>query len=418
MAGVRTPFVKRMTALKSFAAHDLGALVVRELVRRSGVEPALIERLVFGSVAPDLTGPNIAREVVLESGLGPRIDAFSISRACTTSYQTTIELANAIAVGDVACGIAGGADSASDVPIAVSKPMARALVELQRARSLGDRLRALRQISPRDLLPEPPSLVERSTGFSMGESAERMARANGITRAAQDAFAHQSHVRAAAAWADGRFAGEVMSVDTPRGSVRRDNMVRDDSSIEHLASLRPVFAGSGGTITAGNSSPLTDGASAVLMMREDLAASLGLEPLGWIVSQASAAIDPAGQMLLGPAYAVPIALDRAGATLADMALVDLHEAFAAQVLSVLQAFASREFARRELGRDQAVGDVDPERLNVMGGSIAIGHPFAATGTRQILQVLGELRRRGGGRALSAACAAGGLATAMVLESPG
>ncbi len=418
VAGLRTPFVKRMTTLQHLAARDLGALVVRELVERTGIDPMHVERVVFGSVAPDLTGPNIAREVVLESGLGPRIDAYSITRACATSYQTTLSLANAIAVGDVACGIAGGADSASDVPIAVSKPLARALIALQRARTLGDRLRALRGISLRDLRPEPPSLIERSTGLSMGESAEKMARLNGITRAAQDACAHQSHIRAAAAWADGRFAEEVMPVETPRGTLRRDNMVRADSTIEHLASLRPVFADDAGTITAGNSSPLTDGASAVMLMREDLAQALGLEPLGWIVSQSSVAIDPAGQMLMGPAYAAPIALDRAGDRLDDMELIDLHEAFAAQVLSVLQAFGSRGFAERELGRGEALGEVNPARLNVMGGSIAIGHPFAATGTRQITQVLGELRRRGGGRALCAACAAGGLATAIVLESPG
>jgi acetyl-CoA acyltransferase len=406
VAGLRTPFAKQSTVLAPFAAHQLGAMVVRELIRRTGIAGDAIELLVYGSVAPDLTGPNIAREIVLEAGLPPATDAHSVSKACTTSYQTTIDLARAIAAGDVDVGIAGGADSASQVPISVSKPLARALVDQSRARSVAGRLAAFRGIKPRDLIPLWPSLVDRSTGMTMGESAEKMARENGIGRDEQDAFAHLSHQRAAAAWADGRLAGEVMPVELPDRDrpATRDNMVRTDSELAAYRALAPVF-GDGGTITAATSSPLSDGASAILMMRAGVARALGLPALGYLVSYGLAAVDPGGQMLIGPALAAPIALDRAGMTLADMDLIDLHEAFAAQVLSVVQAF------------ERDLGPVDRDRLNVTGGSLAIGHPFAATGTRQITQTLRELGRRGGGHALIAACAAGGLGAALVVEAP-
>jgi acetyl-CoA acyltransferase len=252
----------------------------------------------------------------------------------------------------------------------------------------------------------------------MGESAEKMAKENGIARAEQDEFAHRSHKLAAAAWDDGRFAEEVMTLFVPPGyeSVGRDNLVRGDSQLDAYSQLRPVFDKKHGTITAGNSSPLTDGASALLLMSEERARAEGREPLGYVRSYAFVGIDPSEQMLMGPAYASPLALERAGLTLADMTLIDMHEAFAAQVLSNTQAFESKSFAREKLGRGEPIGDIDWNRFNVMGGSIAIGHPFAATGARQILQVLRELRRRGGQFALATACAAGGLGAAMVLEA--
>jgi acetyl-CoA acyltransferase len=418
VAGVRTPFVKRGTVFRDLTAHELGAMVVDELLARSGVAVEDVERLVFGQVAPDLTGPNIAREIVLASNLRPETDAHSVARACTTSYRTVIDAATSIRVGEIDAAIAGGADSASDVPIAVSKPLARTLVELSRARGVGAWIRALKDLRPRDLVPEPPGLVERSTGLTMGESAEKMAQINGVSRPEQDEYAHRSHVLAAAAWTDGRFAGDVMPVRPDLGLSQmctRDNMVRMSSTIDDYARLSPVFDRDGGTITAGNSSPLTDGASAVLLMREDKAVAMGLEPLGYLVSHAFTALDPRGQMLMGPAYTIPLALERAGLELGDLDLIDLHEAFAAQVLSVTQALESRHFAEAELGRSAAVGRIDWDRFNVMGGSIALGHPFAATGTRQIAQVLRELRRRGGGLALCSACAAGGLGAAIVLQ---
>ena len=418
VAGLRTPFAKQGTAFRAMSALDLGAAVVGELLQRTQVPAREVDRVVYGQVVPSLTAPNIAREIVLDTGMRRETDAYSVSRACATSYQTTVDIAQAIAAGEIDCGISGGADSASDVPITVSKRLAEALIKLNRARSLADRLKALRDLRPRDFLPVPPALRERSTGLTMGESAEKMAQENGITRGAQDEYAHRSHTRAAAAWADGRFAEEVMTVYPPpryQEAVSEDNLVRKDSALESYAKLRPVFDRKYGTITAANSSPLTDGASAMLLMAEDKAKAFGIEPLGYIRGYAFAALDPAGQMLMGPAYAVPKALARAGVSMSDLALIDLHEAFAAQVLSVLRAFESRTFAEKELGGGEPIGQVDLDKLNVMGGSIALGHPFAATGARQITQVTRELKRRGGGLGLCAACAAGGLGAAMIVE---
>lgn len=418
VAGLRTPFAKQSTLFKNLSALELGTLVVSELLDRLSLPKGTVEQVVYGQVAPSLSAPNIAREIVLATGLSPATDAFSVSRACATSYQSTVSVAESILSGAIDCGVAGGADSASDVPIGVSRKLAQSLVELSRAHSLGDRLAALRGLRPRDLLPVPPALRELSTGLLMGESAEQMAKENHISREAQDDFSHRSHVRAAAAWADGRFAEEVMHVYVPpryEAVATEDNNVRADSTRDSYARLRPVFDRRHGTVTAGNSSPLTDGASALLLMRTEKAAALGLSPLGYLKSYAFAALDPRGQMLLGPAYATPLALERAGLGLKDLDLVDMHEAFAAQVLSNVQAFASQSFATEALGRLQPLGEIDWERFNVSGGSIAIGHPFAATGARQITQTLRELKRRGGQFALCTACAAGGLGAAMVLE---
>jgi acetyl-CoA acyltransferase len=416
--GLRTPFARQGTAYRKLTARELGTAVVSELLQRSAVPPREIERVVFGQVVPSLDGPNVAREIVLDTGMRRDIDAYSVSRACATSYQSTVDVAQAIAAGEIDCAIAGGTDSASDIPITVSRPLAEALVKLSRARTLPDRIKAFKAIRPRDLLPQPPALTERATGMTMGEHAEQMAQDNGIGRAAQDEYAHRSHTLAARAWQDGRYAEEVMTVYVPPRydeHLAQDNLVRFDSQIDSYARLRPVFDRSRGTITAGNSSPLTDGASALLLMSEEKAQALGYRPLAYLRSYAFTALDPRQQMLLGPAYCIPRALDRAGVQWNDLALVDLHEAFAAQVLSVVQALESRTFAQEKLGRSTAVGQVDWDKFNVMGGSIALGHPFAATGARQINQTARELRRRGGGLGLCAACAAGGLGAALIME---
>jgi acetyl-CoA acyltransferase len=418
VAGLRTPFAKQGTDFSKLTALNLAQLVVAELMARQDLPASDVEQLVFGQVIPSLVAPNIAREIVLGTGLPRNIEAFSVSRACATSYQSTVSVTEAINAGSIDCGIAGGADSASDVPIAVSKRLALALTWASKASTLADRLRAFKDVKPSDLVPVPPALKELSTGLTMGESAEKMAKENGISRRAQDEFAHRSHVLAGAAYRDGRFANEVMTLHVPPTyqAVAKDNLVREASDLDAYAGLRPVFDRTHGSITAGNSSPLTDGASALLLMSEEKARAEGRRALGYVRSYAFAAVDPAGQMLMGPAYASPKALDRAGLTLKDMTLVDMHEAFAAQVLSNTQAFESATFAQENLGRSQRIGTVDWDRFNVMGGSIAIGHPFAATGARQILQGLNELRRRGGQFALVTACAAGGLGAAMVLEA--
>lgn len=419
VAGLRTPFAKQWSAYRELSALDLANVVVSELLQRVELDPKEIQQVVYGQVVPSVEAPNIAREIVLATGMPDDIEAYSVSRACATSYQSTVNVAEAIMAGAIDTGLAGGADSASNVPITVSKELADALVDAMKARSLKERVQAFAGLRPRDLAPVPPAIKEFSTGLSMGESAEKMAKENHISREAQDEFAHRSHSRAAAAWAEGKFDDEVMQVFIPERfeeAIREDNLVRKDSELEKYAKLKPAFDRKHGTVTAGNSSPLTDGASALLLMREDKAKALGFDVLGFIRSYAFAALDPAGQLLMGPSYATPIALDRAGIQLSDVDLVDMHEAFAAQILSNTQAFESDEWAKEHLGRSEKIGEIDWDKFNVNGGSISIGHPFAATGARQITQTLRELKRRGGNLALCTACAAGGLGAAMVLEA--
>jgi acetyl-CoA acyltransferase len=419
VAGLRTPFAKQWSAYREVSALDLANIVVSELLQRVDLDPKEIQQVVYGQVVPSVEAPNIAREIVLATGMPKSIEAYSVSRACATSYQSTVNVAEAIMAGAIDTGVAGGADSASNVPITVSKRLAEALMAATKARSIGERMQAFAGIRPRDLAPVPPAIKEFSTGLSMGDSAEKMAKENHISREAQDEFAHRSHSLAAKAWAEGKFDDEVMEVFVPNRfneAIREDNLIRKDTAIEKYAKLKPAFDRKHGTVTAANSSPLTDGASALLLMREDKAKALGFDVLGFIRSYAFAALDPAGQLLMGPSYASPVALDRAGVKVSDLDLVDMHEAFAAQILSNTQAFESAEWAQKHLGRSEKIGDIDWDRFNVTGGSISIGHPFAATGARQITQTLRELKRRGGNLALCTACAAGGLGAAMVLEA--
>jgi acetyl-CoA acyltransferase len=418
IAGLRTPFVKAGTDFNDLSATDLGALVVNELVARSGVAPKEFDSLVFGQVIPSPTVTLIGREMVLRTQLPRSVQAHTVARACATSIQATTDAAAQIALGHSDCAIAGGAESISDAPIFASRSLAQALVEVSRAKTIGDRLKILSRLRPKDFTPTPPALKEPTTGLTMGESAEKMAQQNGISREAQDRVAFESHRRAAAAWESGKLDAEVMHVSVPprfERVVAKDGIVRKDTTLEALAQLRPVFDRRYGTITAGNASPLTDGAAALIVMSEEKARALGLRPLGFLRSYAYAALDPRDQLLQGPAYAAPLALDRAGLQLPDMDLVDMHEAFAAQVLSNLKAFASKDFAEKELGRSRPLGEIDPAKLNVNGGSIAIGHPFAATGARMIVQTLRELERRGGQFALLTVCAAGAIGAAVVLE---
>lgn len=417
VAGLRTPFAKQASAYHGVPAVDLGKLVVGEMLARVDLDPALIEQLVFGQVVQMPEAPNIAREIVLGTGMSVSTDAYSVSRACATSFQAVANVTESIMAGTIDIGIAGGADSSSVLPIGVSKSLARALVDLNKARNLQQRFNILRRLRLKDLLPVPPAVAEYSTGLSMGQTAEQMAKSHGISRAAQDELAHRSHTLAAQAWAEGKLAGEVFAAHVPpyRAALERDNNIREGSDLASYAKLKPVFDRVHGSVTAANATPLTDGSAAVMLMREGRARELGLEPLGYIRSFAFSAIDVWQDMLMGPSYATPIALDRAGITLRDLTLIDMHEAFAAQTLANLKMFASHEFARDKLGRDQAIGEVDMDKFNVLGGSLAYGHPFAATGARMITQTLNELRRRGGGLGLNTACAAGGLGVAMVLE---
>jgi acetyl-CoA acyltransferase len=418
VSGLRTPFVRQATAFHGIPAVSLGSWVVRELLIRSNVAPEMVDQVVFGQVIQMPEAPNIAREIVLGSGMSVHTDAYSVSRACATSFQAIANVAESIMAGTIQVGIAGGADSSSVLPFGVSKNLGRTLVDLSKARTFSQRLKLLSGLRPRDLLPLPPAIAEYSTGLRMGDTAEQMAKTHGITREQQDALAHRSHQRAAQAWQEGKLADEVMTAFVPpyRQSISEDNNIRKQSSLADYAKLRPAFDRKHGSVTAANSTPLTDGGAAVILMAESRARELGLIPLGYLRSYAFTAIDVWQDMLLGPAWATPLALDRAGLTLNDLTLFDMHEAFAAQTLANLKMLSSSQFAREKLGRSQATGEVDEAKFNVLGGSIAYGHPFAATGARMVTQTLHELRRRGGGFGLVTACAAGGLGAAMVLEA--
>ena len=399
-------------------AVDLGKMVVNELLIRNNVEASLVEQVVYGQVVQMPEAPNIAREIVLGTGMNVHTDAYSVSRACATSFQSTVSIAESMMAGNIEVGVAGGADSTSVSPIGVSKKLARALVDLQKAKTMGQKWAIVKRLGLKDLLPVPPAVAEYSTGLSMGQTAEQMAKSHGISRQAQDELAHRSHSLAAESWNEGKLDSEVMTAyaEPFKGFLGKDNNVRFDSKLEGYAKLRPVFDKKYGSVTAANATPLTDGASAVLMMTESKAKALGYTPLGYIRSYAFAAIDVWEDMLMGPSYATPMALDRAGMTLNDLTLIEMHEAFAAQTLANVKMFASDKFAREKLGRDKATGEIDMDKFNVMGSSIAYGHPFAATGTRMITQMLNELQRRGGGSGLLTACAAGGLGAAMIVET--
>jgi acetyl-CoA acyltransferase len=418
VAGCRTPFAKAGTVYRDLTAVDLGKACVRELVERSEVDPRAIGYVVMGQVIPSVKAPNLGREVVLGTALPKGIPAHTVNRACASANEAVAQVVSAIMAGHAEAGIAGGAESLSDIPVLHSRKMARALVEASKARSLGARLKAFAKVRPGDLVPDTPAIAEPSTGLTMGQSAEKMAKENGITREEQDRIALLSHRNAAAAIEDGRLTAEMCAVLVPpryEVAVTADNLLRKDTSMEALAALAPVFDRKYGTVTAGNSSPLTDGAAAVLLMSESKAKAEGHRPLAYVRSWAVAAVDPGGQLLMGPALAIPKALERAGIELADLDLIEMHEAFAAQVASNIQALESETWAREKLGRSKAVGRVDRGRLNVCGGSIALGHPFGATGARVTTTLANELKRKDGKFGLLSVCAQGGMGFAMVLE---
>jgi acetyl-CoA acyltransferase len=420
IAGVRTPFARSGTALRKFSAIELGKHCVAELLQRTELDGREVDALVYGTVVPSVIAPNIAREVSLLPILPKGVEAYTVSRACASANQAITDAADQILLGHMDVVIAGGAESLSNVPILHSRSMSEKLVAMSKARSLPQRLAIAGSIRPRDFVPITPAIAEPSTGETMGQSAEKMAKINGISREDQDQFALRSHRLAAVGLDDGRLTAEIAPLWIPPEfdqSLATDNGVRRDTDIEQLRKLAPVFDRRYGTVTAGNSSPLTDGGSAVLLMSEEKARALGYKPLAFIRSYSYAALDPGEQLLMGPVLAAPVALKRAGLALADMDLVEMHEAFAAQVLCNLEGFVSREWAERA-GFSGPVGEVDRSRLNVMGGSISIGHPFGATGGRILTTLCNELARRDGQFGLMTVCAAGGMGHAMVVERAG
>ena len=434
IGGARTPFVKAFAEYMKLDTIALGAAAMRGLLDRHPIPRKEIDAVVWGGVILPSVWPNIGREIALEIGLDPAIEAMTVTRACASSLQAVTTAAAMIERGDADVVIAGGSDSTSNAEVKLPQKLVHATAPLMFGkRTPADVLGALSKLMPpTDLLPRAPKVAERTTGQLMGEAAEHMARRNEISRAEQDAFALRLHQRAAAAIAAGRLDKEIVpvaakgvvgghgkSANGDLGWVHTDTIVRGDTSLEKLAKLKPAFARDGfGTVTAGSSSPLTDGAASVLLMSEEKAAALGVTALARISAWSYVGVDPADQLLIGPALAMPRVLDQVGRELTDIDFVDLHEAFAAQVLSVTKALASAGFARERLGRERAVGVVDPARLNVHGGSLAFGHPFGATGARMVTTMAHELHDTGKATALLGICAQGGLGAAALLENAG
>jgi acetyl-CoA acyltransferase len=419
VGGQRTPFVKAFAEFIKLDTIALGGKATQALLEKFNVPRHEIDAIVWGGVIFPPTAPNLAREIALDLKLPASVEGMTVTRACASGLQAITTAAAAIERGDADVIIAGGSDSTSNAQLTFPTKVTHALAPLAfgKGATPSDVMGVLAQMMPlSEVLPKQPKIAERTTGEVMGESAEKMARRNEISREAQDEFAVRSHHRAAKAIESGRFADEVAPVETPDGGwVHTDRLVRADTSVEKLAKLRPAFA-KGGTVTAGNASPLTDGAAAVLLMSEEKARALGYEPLAAIRSWGYAGVDPADQLLIGPALAMPKALARAGLELSDIDFVDMHEAFAAQVLSVLKMLGSDAFARERLGRDKAIGNIGPDILNLHGGSLAIGHPFGATGARMVTTVANELKSTGKELSLLGICAAGGLGAAAVLEA--
>jgi acetyl-CoA acyltransferase len=417
VGGNRTPFVKAFSEFLNLDTIDLGVEAVRGLLDRTGLDAAELDGVIWGGVLLPSLAPNVAREIVLDLDLPASVEAVTVTRACASGLQAITDAVAKIERGEADVIIAGGSDSTSNATLAMPTEFVRSVAPFAMGKSSGvggffGMLGGL--FPPTKALPKMPKVAERSTGEVMGESAEKMAGIHSISREAQDELSARSHHRAAAAWEEGVYDQEVTAVTIDGKTVERDTIVRGDTTVEKMARLRPVFS-SDGTLTAANSSTLTDGASATLIMSEEKAKELGFTPLAAFRSWAYSGVDPREQLLKGPALSMPKALERAGLNLDDVDLIDMHEAFAAQVLSIVSMLEDPEFGKAELDRDGAVGTVDPDKLNVRGGSVALGHPFAATGSRMVNTVAHELHRSGKNTALLGICAAGGLGAAAVLE---
>jgi len=419
IGGVRTPFLRSFGDFTSLGTIDLGVAAIKGLLKRFPIAWKEIDSMIWSGVVLPSATVNIGREILFDLGFPMTIDAYTITRVCTSSLKAITLAAESIERGEADVIIAGGSDSTSNAEVTMPQSLVHkfAPVVLNPKSSVKNYFRVLTSLNPiNDLIPKRPAIKERITGELMGESAEKMAARNQISREAQDRFALQSHQRAAKAIATGRFDSEITSVVLSEGkAVHADNIVRGNTNLEKLGKLRPAFA-KNGTLTAGNSSTLTDGAAAVLMMELEKAKSLGLQPLATFRAWSYDAVDPTDQLLIGPAISMPKAISIAGMTRKDIDLIDIHEAFAAQVLSVLKMLASDQFAKDRLGFDNSFGSVDPKEINIHGGSVALGHPFAATGARMVSTMANELKISGKATALLGICGAGALSAAAVMEA--
>ncbi|MFT4197817.1 MAG: acetyl-CoA C-acetyltransferase [Pseudoxanthomonas sp.] len=416
LGGVRIPFCRQNTAYADVGNLGLSVRTLGALVEKFGLHGQVLGEVAMGAVIKHAGDWNLAREATLSSGLSPLTPGLTLQRACGTSLDSVITIGNKIATGQIEAGIGGGSDTTSDVPIVYGRKLRARILAANRAKTAGDKLRTLvKGFRLSELKPEFPGVGEPRTGKSMGEHCEDMAKQWGITRQAQDQWAVSSHKKLAAAYERGFFDDLVV----PFRGVSRDNILRADTSVEKLATLKPAFdkISGRGTLTAGNSTPLTDGAAAVLLASEEWARERGHEPLAWLRDAQVAAVDfvHGEGLLMAPTVAVPQMLARQGLRLQDFDLYEIHEAFAAQVLCTLRAWEDEDYCRNRLGLAGALGAIDPDRINPLGSSLATGHPFAATGARIVATAAKELKARGGGRALVSICTAGGMGVVAIVE---
>jgi acetyl-CoA acetyltransferase family protein len=416
--GVRSAFVKSFGSFEDFDTLRLFSAVVDGLLKRVAVDPGELSEMIVGAVIPQTKNPNLARDTVLNLNLPTHIHGYTLNRACTSSMQTASDAVRSIAFGNPALILAGGVECLSDVPIVYSKPARKFLIKLSKAKSLTERLTLISGFDAKAWLPKAPELAEPLTGLTMGQHTEIMAKLNDISRDDQDQFALNSHIKAAKAEKQGFLAQEIVPIWAGANfdqCIEKDNLIRPDTTLEMLAKLRPAFDRKFGSLTAGNSSPLTDGASVGLFGDEKRVLELGLKPKLQILDVLFVGVDPAEQLLIGPAIAIPKLLEKHNLAISDIDRFEIHEAFAAQVLSCIRSMNSKTFCEKYFGWSSALGEIPEDKVNVNGGAIAIGHPFGATGTRLLTSISNELIRSDKELGLIAICAAGGMAGAMLVK---
>jgi acetyl-CoA acetyltransferase family protein len=414
--GCRLPFMRSGTEYFELISYDLAREALKGILVRNSLDPKRVDTVIMGTVVQNTSTSNVARDAALGAGFPNTTPAYTVTMACISSSRAIADAAMMLQTGQAEIAVAGGVEVLSDVPVGFSKEVRQKFFESRKYKSPLEYTQFLKGLSPSDFLPQAPAIAEFSTGEVMGESADKLAAMFGVSREAQDEYALRSHQMAAKATKEGKLKNEIFPTAVPPKfkSLEQDNTFREDSSLEALAKLKPVFVKPFGTVTAGNSSPLTDGASATLLMSEETAKALGYKPQAIIRDFVFVAQDPKDELLLGPAYATPRLLERNSLTFSDLDVIEIHEAFAGQVLAVLSALESKTFAEK-LGRSEPVAKIDMNKINTWGGSISLGHPFGATGARLVTTAANRLHDEGGKFALVTACAAGGLGHAMLLE---
>lgn len=415
--GSRTPFLRSGTDYIDLMSYQLGAYAIKGLLTKTGLDPALVEKVAMGNVISNIKTPNVARESALTAGIPSTTPCHTVSQACISANRAIADGCLEIMTGQADIVIAGGVDHTSDTPIQFPRKMRKKLFQAQRLKTVGDNLGFLSSLRPSDFIPERPQVAEYTTNRVMGEDCDIMAARFGVSREEQDEYAVRSHQLADKAFGEGHLAEEVVEVSLPPKfkPIKKDNGIRGDSTVEKVSKLRPAFDKKFGTLTAANSSFLTDGAAAVLIMSEEKAKELGFTPKAEVVDFVFTGQSLEKELLLGPTYAVSKLLKRQNMELKDIDVIEFHEAFAGQILSNLKALTSDAFARENLDRDKAVGEVDMSKFNLWGGSLSIGHPFGATGARITTTTAHRLKKEEGTYGLLAACAAGAHGHAMLLK---